>query len=181
MLYLLLSVIEQGEHTVDIGNVLCELEFLKTEMEPIPLSDILLEEKMILPSLHQSVHQESSRKIQAEKISEELQKEFEKKYDEAEEKLERHMFEMYRKSDMPGHKPKSTPFRHENPPFDTKELEKDFKAPEIEHCISQLKWTAVLEKLKENRNVFKDCLSHSYTLSRKFISKCFTLLLNKQY
>lgn len=136
---------------------------------------------MILPSLHQSVHQESSRKIQAEKISEELQKEFEKKYDEAEEKLERHMFEMYRKSDMPGHKPKSTPFRHENPPFDTKELEKDFKAPEIEHCISQLKWTAVLEKLKENRNVFKDCLSHSYTLSRKFISKCFTLLLNKQY
>lgn len=178
------TVIEQGEHTVDIGNVLCELEFLKTEMEPIPFSDILLEENMILPPLHQSVHQESSHKIQAEMILEKLQKDFEKKYDEAEEKFERQMFEMHRKFDMPGHKPKSTPLRYENPPFDTKEIEKEFKAPEIERCISKLNWTAVLEKLKENRNVFKDCLSHSYTLSHydgeeKFALKTQSIAFNE--
>lgn len=137
-------------------------------MEPIPFSDILLEKKLISPSLHQSVHQESSRKIQAEKILEELQKIYEKKYDDAEEKWERHMYDVYQKQEMTGHKHKPPTFRPENLPFDTKALEKDFKAPDIEYCISQLKWTAVLEKLKEKGSVFKDCVSHSYTLSSKF-------------
>lgn len=147
-------------------------------MEPIPFGDILFEEKLIASSLHQLVCQESSRKIQAEKILEELRQTWEKKFDEAEEKWERLIFDMQRKQEMAGHKHKLQAFRPENPPFDNKNLENEFKAPDIEHCISQLKWIAVLEKLKDKGNnyFFKDCMSHSYTLSSKFISKCFTLL-----
>lgn len=172
-----------AECTIDIGSVLCELDFLKKEMEPIPFSDVLLEKKLISPSLHQSVHQESSRKIQADKILEELQKIYEKKYDDAEEKWERHMYDVYQKQEMTGHKHKPPTFRPENLPFDTKALEKDFKAPDIEYCISQLKWTAVLEKLKEKGSVFKDCVSHSYTLSNydeeKFVLKRQSMAFNE--
>lgn len=89
------------------------------------------------------------------------------------------MFEMYRKFDMLGYKFKFIFLRYENLFFDIKEIEKEFKVLEIEYCIFKLKWIVVLEKFKENRNVFKDCLFYSYILSRKFILKCFILLLNK--
>lgn len=173
-----------AECTVDIGNVLCELEFLKKEMEPIPFSNILLEEKLILPPLHQSVHQESSRKTQAEKILDELRQTLEKKFEEVEEKLERQMYERHCKQEMASHKQKFPPFISEDSPFDKKEFENEFKAPEIEHCFSELKWTAVLERLKEKGNLSKDCVSHCYTSSRydneeKFVLKPQTIAFNE--
>ncbi|XP_048778237.1 uncharacterized protein LOC125681969 isoform X2 [Ostrea edulis] len=46
----------------------CEFDFLLSEVEPIPLSDILLEEKIFSVSEHDKVQSEPSRKKQAEYI-----------------------------------------------------------------------------------------------------------------